>query len=230
MGTQNEILINATPGETRVALLEKKQFRRAPTLERAHNRSIEGAVVKGRVSRVLPGMQAAFVDIGLEKAAFLYAGDYVENIEELDDEESGGGRGRRRRSRHVPNIETLLNEGDEIVVQIAKEPIGTKGARITSHVSIAGSPPGPDALGDQGRRQPQDQLGQGATAASRHREESEAGRSRLHHSHGRRQRSGSRSGSRREISDLGLGRHPDQEGSGARAGHALSGAQTWRSG
>ena len=137
MGTQNEILINATPGETRVALLEKKQFVELH-LERAHSRSIEGAVVKGRVSRVLPGMQAAFVDIGLEKAAFLYAGDYVENIEELDDEESGGGRGRRRRSRHVPNIETLLDEGEEIVVQIAKEPIGTKGARITSHVSIAG--------------------------------------------------------------------------------------------
>ncbi len=137
MGTQNEILINATPGETRVALLEKKQFVELH-LERAHSRSIEGAVVKGRVSRVLPGMQAAFVDIGLEKAAFLYAGDYVADIEELDDADEGGGRGRRRRSRHVPNIETLVREGEEIVVQIAKEPIGTKGARITSHVSIAG--------------------------------------------------------------------------------------------
>jgi ribonuclease G len=137
MGTPNEILINATPGETRVALLEKKQFVELH-LERAHSRSIEGAVVKGRVSRVLPGMQAAFVDIGLEKAAFLYAGDYVANIEDLDDADEGGGRGRRRRSRHVPNIETLLREGEEIVVQIAKEPIGTKGARITSHVSIAG--------------------------------------------------------------------------------------------
>jgi len=134
---QNEILINATPGETRVALLEKKEFVELH-LERAHSRSIEGAVVKGRVSRVLPGMQAAFVDIGLEKAAFLYAGDYVANIEELDDEEAGGGRGRRRRNRQIPSIETLLSEGEEIVVQIAKEPIGTKGARITSHVSIAG--------------------------------------------------------------------------------------------
>ena len=134
---QNEILINATPGETRVALLEKKQFVELH-LERAKSRSVEGAVVKGRVTRVLPGMQAAFVDIGLEKAAFLYAGDYVENIEELDDEDEGGGRGRRRRNRAVPNIGTLLQEGQEIVVQIAKEPIGTKGARITSHVSIAG--------------------------------------------------------------------------------------------
>jgi len=134
---QNEIVINATAGETRVAILEKKQFVELH-IERAHSRSVENSVVKGRVNRVLPGMQAAFVDIGLEKAAFLYAGDYVENIEELDANGNGSGRGPRRRSRNVPSIETLLQEGQEIVVQIAKEPIGTKGARITSHVSIAG--------------------------------------------------------------------------------------------
>ncbi len=133
----NEILINATPGETRVAILEKKQFIEFH-LERARSKSVVGSVVKGRVSRVLPGMQAAFVDIGLEKAAFLYAGDYVEDIEELDEDEGRGrGRGRRRNTR-VASIETLVREGQEIVVQIAKEPIGTKGARITSHVSIAG--------------------------------------------------------------------------------------------
>jgi ribonuclease G len=136
---QNEIVINATPGETRVAILEKKQFVELH-IERDKSRSVVGSVVKGRVLRVLPGMQAAFVDIGLDKAAFLYAGDYVEDIEDLDEGESnGGGRGgRRRRSRNVPNIEGLLSEGQEIVVQIAKEPIGSKGARITSHVSIAG--------------------------------------------------------------------------------------------
>jgi ribonuclease G len=135
---QNEILINAVPGETRVAILEKKQFVELH-IERARSKSVVGSVVKGRVLRVLPGMQAAFVDIGLEKAAFLYAGDYVENIEDLEeDENGGGGRGRRRRSRSVPNIESLLSEGQEIVVEIAKEPIGSKGARITSHVSIAG--------------------------------------------------------------------------------------------
>jgi ribonuclease G len=132
---QNEILINATPGETRVAILEKKQFVELH-LERKTSRSVVGSVVKGRVTRVLPGMQAAFVDIGLDKAAFLYAGDYVENIEQLDGSEDGGRR--RRGSRRIPNIETLLQEGQEIVVQIAKEPIGTKGARITSHVSVAG--------------------------------------------------------------------------------------------
>jgi len=132
---QNEILINATPGETRVAVLERKQFFEFH-LERARSKSVVGSVVKGRVMRVLPGMQAAFVDIGLEKAAFLYAGDYVEDIEELD--EDGGGRGRGRRNRNAPSIETLVREGQEIVVQIAKEPIGSKGARITSHISIAG--------------------------------------------------------------------------------------------
>ncbi len=135
---QNEIVINATPGETRVAIQEKGQFVELH-LERRGSRSVEGSVVKGIVRRVLPGMQAAFVDIGLEKAAFLYAGDYVEDIEDLD---SGDGdpRGRRSRARNrrVPSIETLVREGQQIMVQIAKEPIGTKGARITSHVSIAG--------------------------------------------------------------------------------------------
>jgi ribonuclease G len=137
---QNEILINATPGEIRVAILERGQCVELH-LERTHSRSVVGSVVKGRVSRVLPGMQAAFVDIGLEKAAFLYAGDYVENIESLDADVEDDGRSRRRGrngGRRVPNIESILHEGKEIVVQIAKEPIGSKGARITSHVSIAG--------------------------------------------------------------------------------------------
>jgi ribonuclease G len=138
---QNEILINTTPGETRVAILEKNQFVELH-LERARFRSVVGSIVKGRVTRVLPGMQAAFVNVGLEKAAFLYAGDYVENIESIEEEDEEP-RGRRNRGRNgggrrVPNIESLLREGQEIVVQIAKEPIGSKGARITSHVSIAG--------------------------------------------------------------------------------------------
>ena len=92
---QNEIVVNASAGETRVAILERGQFAELH-IERAVARSVASSVIKGRVTRVLPGMQAAFVDIGLEKAAFLYAGDYVENIEGLDDEENGGGRGRRR--------------------------------------------------------------------------------------------------------------------------------------
>jgi len=142
---QNEILISAEPGETRVAILERGSFTELH-IERRTGRSMVGSVVKGRVTRVLPGMQAAFVDIGLEKAAFLYAGDYLEEAEpgdvELDEDEEAPrprrGRGRNGASRQPPKIESLLREGQEIVVQVAKEPIGTKGARITSHVSIAG--------------------------------------------------------------------------------------------
>src|SRR5690606_9105077 len=145
----NEILINAIRGETRVAILE----RGSPAellIERADGRSMVGSVVKGRVTRVLPGMQASFVDIGLEKAAFLYAGDYFEydrDVDLGDDEDAprprgrSGRRGRNGRNgagRQVPKIDTILSEGQEIVVQVAKEPIGTKGARITSHVAIAG--------------------------------------------------------------------------------------------
>jgi ribonuclease G len=138
---QNEIVINASPGETRVAILEKNQLVDLH-IERAATRNVVSNVVKGRVTRVLPGMQAAFVDIGLEKAAFLYAGDYVEDIERIDGDGGGDGgprrRGRNGRRAAPPDIGTLLEEGQEILVQVAKEPIGTKGARITSHVSIAG--------------------------------------------------------------------------------------------
>jgi ribonuclease G len=140
---QNEIIINADPGETRVALLERSVFTELH-IEREHGRSVVGNVVKGRVSRVLPGMQAAFVDIGLDKAAFLYVGDYFENTVapgDEDDELASAPRRRGGRSSgrsQPPKIETVLDEGQEIVVQIAKEPIGTKGARITSNISIPG--------------------------------------------------------------------------------------------
>ena len=145
---QNEIIINAELGETRVAFLENTQFAELH-IERGRDKSVVGHVVKGKVSRVLPGMQAAFVDIGLEKAAFLYVGDYFESILETGKTEgepgsggrgrNGGGGGGRGRSRSAPpRIDTVLREGQEIVVQIAKEPIGTKGARITSSLSIPG--------------------------------------------------------------------------------------------
>ncbi len=140
---QNEIIINAELGETRVALLEKGQFAELQ-IERERDKSVVGNVVKGRVSRVLPGMQAAFVDIGLDKAAFLYVGDYFESTLETGETEGERTPGRRRNGRGrggrsaPPRIDTVLHEGKEIVVQIAKEPIGTKGARITSSISIPG--------------------------------------------------------------------------------------------
>jgi ribonuclease G len=142
----DEILINVSEGETRVAILEQGSFNELH-IERANDRIVTGAVVLGRVTRVLPGMQAAFVDIGLEKAAFLYAGDYLADTGLVDadlvDDDGGGAprprrRGRNGNGRQPPSIDTLVREGQEIVVQVAKDPIGTKGARITSHVSIAG--------------------------------------------------------------------------------------------
>ncbi|MGH0031538.1 MAG: Rne/Rng family ribonuclease [Myxococcota bacterium] len=131
-------------GETRIGIIEQQSFAELH-IERAHDRNVAGMVVKGKVTRVLPGMQAAFVDIGLEKAAFLYVGDYLDERGQLDPDGADEDNPRPRRSRSgngrhkpPPKIETLLSEGQEIVVQVAKEPIGTKGARITSHVSIAG--------------------------------------------------------------------------------------------
>ncbi len=144
---QNEIIINADAGETRVAILERSTFTEL-YIERDNERSVVGNVIKGKVSRVLPGMQAAFVDIGLEKAGFLYVGDYYPVLEKNKNTGKGGKNGngearngRRRRygrGRTPPKIETVLHEGQEVVVQIAKEPIGTKGARITSNISIPG--------------------------------------------------------------------------------------------
>jgi len=133
----NEIIINASGGETRVALLEAGNFTELH-IERERDRNVAGMVAKGRVTRVLPGMQAGFVDIGLEKAAFLYVGDYLDDEGLLDGEDDDRRRRFRRGPRQMPRIETLLQEGQEIIVQVAKEPIGTKGARITSHLSIAG--------------------------------------------------------------------------------------------
>jgi ribonuclease G len=141
----NEIAINVSAGETRVAILEQGSFAELH-IEREQEKSVAGTVVLGRVTRVLPGMQAAFVNIGLEKAAFLYVGDYRAESgqfgNDLDDVEENSGakrsRGRNGNGRQPTRIELLLREGQEIVVQVVKEPIGTKGARITSHVSIAG--------------------------------------------------------------------------------------------
>jgi len=137
----NEIVINASVGETRVGIIERNQFTELH-IERAGEQNVAGTVVKGRVTRVLPGMQAAFVDIGLAKAAFLYAGDYYDDSNQSNGNggapERGRGRSRNGNRQQPPSIDSLLREGQEIVVQVAKEPIGSKGARITSHISIAG--------------------------------------------------------------------------------------------
>ncbi|MDH4229453.1 MAG: Rne/Rng family ribonuclease [Nitrospirota bacterium] len=141
-----EILINATREETRVALLEGDLLQQLFT-ERTKERGIVGNIYKAKVLRVLPGMQAAFVDIGLDKSAFLYVGDVLDpdkRYEDLiggdsDEEESSRGprEGRRARAAGRP-IEMLLRSGDEIIVQVSKEPISTKGPRVTMYVSLPG--------------------------------------------------------------------------------------------
>ena len=137
-----EMVINTTSQETRVALLEGAHIAEL-YIERGRDRGIVGNIYKGRVIRVLPGMQAAFVDIGLEKAAFLYVADVLDAmhaVEEIVDGMNGNGltEGENGEGPDLPPIEELLEEGQEVLVQIAKEPIGTKGARITTHISLPG--------------------------------------------------------------------------------------------
>jgi ribonuclease G len=176
-----EMIISSNGHETRVAILEDDQVAEI-FIERERQRGVVGNLYKGRVSKVLPGMQSAFVDLGLERDGFLYVSDVADTFEELDrlesdDEEhagpsngsapqalpspsvngrqpTGGGRGPRggrdregssrgssrgeKNGPPEPKIEELLKEGQEIIVQVAKEPLGTKGARLTSHATMPG--------------------------------------------------------------------------------------------
>lgn len=132
----NELIINVAPYETRVALLEDRLLTEL-YIERTKDRGIIGNIYKGKVIKVLPGMQAAFVDIGLEKAAFLYISDVYGGIEDF---EEMGIHGEDITSYNTTSsqIEDLLFEGQEILVQVSKEPLGTKGTRITSHITLPG--------------------------------------------------------------------------------------------
>ena len=186
-----EMIISSSDLETRVAILEDDQVVEV-FIERERQRGVVGNIYKGRVSKVLPGMQSSFVDVGLERDAFLYVSEVVNTVEEFerlesgDDEdeaeppepveapvpagvvagefqadeglsfagssagaapaESKAGRPERRSSsraasredRPQPKIEDLLKEGQEVLVQVVKEPLGTKGARLTSHVTMPG--------------------------------------------------------------------------------------------
>ena len=147
------LIINATAEESRVALVENGNTAEL-YVERIKDRGMVGNIYKGRVARVLPGMQAAFVDIGLDRAAFLYVGDVLadpatmatmmdkdggdeEGSEDgygpdFDEDAAGGG------DRSQSSIEELLEEGQEILVQVIKDPIGTKGCRVSTHISLAG--------------------------------------------------------------------------------------------
>jgi ribonuclease G len=192
---KKQIVLNCTPQETRVAILEAGELAEI-YIERLRSRGIVGNIYKARVQRVLPGMQAAFVDIGFEKAAFLHASDFLHEITELaslvsaspseetspggdeiggaetetdaaveefsvdavngeSEDEAGDGDAApvqgddasaeasaegprpRRRAKGAP-LETKLSRGQEILVQVSKEPMGTKGSRVTSYISLAG--------------------------------------------------------------------------------------------
>jgi ribonuclease G len=113
-----EILINVAPRENRAALIENGVLMEL-FVERQSRRGIVSNLYKGRVQRVLPGMQAAFIDIGLERTAFLHAADIAAPS-----------------SAQVEDIRRLVNEGDDILVQVVKDPIGTKGARLTTFVAL----------------------------------------------------------------------------------------------
>ena len=127
-----EIIINSSLHEVRVALMEDGEVVEL-LVERTDSKRIVGNVYKGKVTSVKPGLQAAFVDIGLERAGFLHASD----LDHDDEEEENGGRSRSR-FRRIPDIGTVLKAGDDIVVQVTKEPISTKGPRLTADISLPG--------------------------------------------------------------------------------------------
>lgn len=147
-----KIIINATNHETRVCLLEND----VPIelfIEGHANRRCVGTVCKGRVTKVLPGMQSAFVDIGMERDAFLYVMDVVDNLDaieksivfgeyeetdvEIENAQRDNGRPPEKNHSQV-SITDLIREGQELLVQVAKEPIGGKGARVTTHITLPG--------------------------------------------------------------------------------------------
>ncbi len=125
MTNSEEILINVTPQETRVAIVENGSLQEV-SIERRRNRGIVGNIYKGKVNRVLPGMEAAFVDIGLERSGFLHVSDF--ELVTSDEEEKD--------QTPVPPINELLHEGQSLLVQVVKDPIGTKGARLTTSISV----------------------------------------------------------------------------------------------
>ena len=145
---KREILVNSTARETRVAILEDDVVVEL-MVDRPDAARMVGDVYKGRVEAVLPGIQAAFVDIGTEKAAFLHVSDVALEDDEPEDDDGGegdeggdkaasGGGGGGGRRRDYPPIQNVLKKGQDLVVQVSKEPISTKGPRVTANISLPG--------------------------------------------------------------------------------------------
>ncbi len=148
----SSLLMNVAVGETRVTLTENGSLGEL-YVERRRERSPVGNIYLGKVTRVLPGMQAAFIDVGLDRAAFLHVEDLqaspTEEATKEEEDKNGGKRGRGRRGRggggrqskrasRTTPIRDLLTEGQSLLVQVSKGPIGTKGARVTTHVALPG--------------------------------------------------------------------------------------------
>ena len=134
------MLIESDPHQTRIAVLEDDRLTEI-FVERHRHRGMVGNVYKGRVTRVLPGMQAAFVDVGLERDAFLYVSDVAADVEAMEDLEIDDGRSEDIATAHQqgsPSIDDLLKPGQEIIVQVVKDPLPNKGARISTHVTLPG--------------------------------------------------------------------------------------------
>jgi ribonuclease G len=139
-----EMIISSNGHETIVAILED-DLAAELFVERERSRGVVGNVYKARVSKVLPGMQSSFVDLGLERDGFLYVSEVIDTVEEFErleageeEEKAAAQRPAKDEPRAAVKIEDLLREGQEILVQVIKEPLGTKGARLTSHVTMPG--------------------------------------------------------------------------------------------
>jgi ribonuclease G len=144
----SDIVVNATPHETRIALLEQRLVTEL-FIERHTNHGLVGNIYRGHVAKILPGMQAAFVDIGLPKAGFLHVSDILvdphippwgHDTAQLDLDPSHDVAAPQPTLPLEPAyaIEELLEEGQELLVQVAKEPLGTKGCRLTTYLTLAG--------------------------------------------------------------------------------------------
>jgi ribonuclease G len=143
-----KLIINEIGPENRVALLEDGNIVEL-FIERGDESDIAGNIYKGRVQRVLPGIQAAFIDLGLQQAAFIYVGDLIDNrvndleavdngINDLDQATTLDDVHNDQSETRDVNIEEVICEGQELLVQVSKSPIGTKGARVTSHITLPG--------------------------------------------------------------------------------------------
>ena len=141
MAHVKELFMSTDPQETRVAITENKRLEEF-YVERATDQRVVGSIYKGRVTSIVPGIGAAFVDIGVGKHGFLYVSDIVEPVHEedaiLEEGESPREEARPHKPQRRSRIEEIVKPNQELLVQVVKEPFGTKGARLTTHIGLPG--------------------------------------------------------------------------------------------